>query len=214
MDIIHTPQMKDMILFMAERIIESKPLLTEVDSRIGDGDHGIGMAVGFTAVKEKLAGEEYSDINQLFRQTGMAMLGSMGGASGVIFSSVFLGAVKGMEVKECVDTKEFAQMMRKGLDTVKQRGGAQPGDKTMVDALEPACDAMDSCGGTSFGELFQRAFDAAKKGVEATKNYPAKFGRAKCLMERAIGFQDAGATSVMLMFGAFLEWVKKEKANE
>ncbi len=214
MKTICTEEMKAMLLFIADRVMESKPMLTEVDSRIGDGDHGIGMETGFRAVKEVLSGEDFDTVNQLFRQTGIAMLNSMGGASGVVFSTMFMGGVKGMQDTSQIDTQAFADMMSRSLEAVQKRGGARRGDKTMVDALEPACAAMSEYQGGDFGEIFCRAAEAAQKGVEETKRYAAKFGRAKSLMERSIGYQDAGATSVWIIFRAAADWCLKKEAEE
>lgn len=202
-------QTKNMLLAVADRIIEQKPYLTEIDSKIGDGDHGIGMAGGLSKAKEKLLSlESPADINILFKTTGMAMLNSMGGASGVIFGTLFLGGVKGLESKPLLDCAAFTQLMRGALDAIKERGKAQPGDKTMVDALEPAVLAMESADHVDLAALLASARDAAKKGMEDTKNYPAKFGRAKSLMERSIGYQDAGATSVYLIFSAMADYIE------
>jgi dihydroxyacetone kinase phosphoprotein-dependent L subunit len=202
-------QTKNMLLAVADYIIEQKPYLTEIDSKIGDGDHGIGMSGGLSKAKEKLLGlENPADINILFKTTGMAMLNSMGGASGVIFGTLFLGGVKGLESKPQLDCAVFTQLMRGALNAIKERGKAQVGDKTMVDALEPAVLAMESADQADLAALLALARDAAKKGMEETKNYVAKFGRAKSLMERSIGYQDAGATSVYLIFSAMTDYVE------
>ena len=210
---IDTEEMRGLVLAIADRIIASKPLLTEVDSQIGDGDHGIGMETGFRAVQDAVSGAAFSSINELFRQTGMAMLNSMGGASGVIFSTIFLGGIRGMPELPEVTCGEFAAMMQRSLEAIQKRGGAQPGDKTMVDAFAPACSAMLGYRGDDFAELFACAAEAARQGVENTKRYVAKFGRAKSLMERAIGFQDAGATSVWILWQAAADWAREKEAK-
>ncbi len=113
---------REMILFCADEIIKNRPLLTEIDSKIGDGDHGIGMALGMTKVKEKLeAMQECKDIYTLFAECGKAMLMSMGGASGVIFATMFMGGAKGKAPSEVMTVKEFAAMMAGGLEAVKMR---------------------------------------------------------------------------------------------
>lgn len=202
-------QTKEMLLAVADAIIESKPLLTEIDSKIGDGDHGIGMAGGLEKAKAELFKlEVIPDINTLFKTTGMAMLNSMGGASGVIFGSMFLGGIKNLASKSALDGDTFRIMMRKALDSIKDRGKAQVGDKTMVDALEPAVLAMEASENDDLEYLLFLAEDAAKLGVENTKIYMAKFGRAKSLLERAIGYQDAGATSTWIIFKAMYDYVK------
>lgn len=201
-------QTTEMIKAACDAIIENKPFLTEVDSKIGDGDHGIGMSGGMEKAKAALDEKgPFQDINTVFKTTGMAMLNSMGGASGVIFGSMFLGGVKGLEKLTELDGENFTKIMRGSVESIKQRGKAQVGDKTMVDALEPAVEAMESADKEDLAGLLKAATEAAKQGVENTKNYVAKFGRAKSLLERAIGYQDAGATSVSIIFEAMYTYV-------
>lgn len=113
-----------------------------------------------------------------------------------------------MEAKEEIGASELAKMERKSLRAVKERGKAEPGDKTMVDALEPAVIEMEGACQNGLSDMLRRAEAAAKQGMEETKNYTAKFGRAKSLMERAVGFQDAGATSVWLILQGMREFVE------
>ena len=208
---LNIQQTKEMLLAAADAIISSVPLLTEVDRVIGDGDHGVGIGGGMEKAKEALEKmDQPADINSLYKNMGMAMINSMGGASGVIFGTMFLGGVKGLPAKTELDCATMAQMSRKSVDAIKQRGQAQVGDKTMVDALEPAVERMKSCAGTSdLGEMLSQAAEAAREGMEATKNYQAKYGRAKSLMERALGHPDAGATSTWIIFRSMAEYVQK-----
>jgi dihydroxyacetone kinase phosphoprotein-dependent L subunit len=212
MDRLSMNQVKEMILHMAQEIIDNKPYLTEVDSKIGDGDHGIGMETGFLHVKSVIEQKEYASVNDLFMEVGMAMLNSMGGASGVIFSAIFLGGQKDSGKADELAADEFASMMEKSLKLIKRRGKAEVGDKTMVDAFEPAVLAMSehAAGKKDFVGMLSAGEAAAEQGMQATKNYVARFGRAKSLMERSIGFQDAGATSVYLMFRAMRKWAEKQ----
>ena len=198
-----------MLLYIADKIIEKKPYLTEIDSAIGDGDHGIGMAGGMKKAKEKLeqmAGEE--NAYAVFEAAGKAMLMSMGGASGVIFGSLYLAGAKGMEPKPVITAKDLARMEQKSLLAIQERGKAEVGDKTMVDALAPAVDAMKASCNEGLLPMLRAAEAAALQGVEDTKKYVAMFGRAKSLMERAVGYQDAGATSVWLIFQGMREYVE------
>lgn len=200
---------RNMLLYIADKIIANKPYLTEVDSAIGDGDHGIGMAGGMQKAKKKLLkmqGEE--NAYHLFETAGQAMLMSMGGASGVIFGSLYLAGAKGMDPKGTITAEDLARMEKKSLDAIQERGGAQVGDKTMVDALAPAVDALEANSGKGLLEMLKAAEEAARCGMEDTKKYVAKFGRAKSLLERAIGHQDAGATSVYLIFQGMREFVE------
>lgn len=206
---IDVQQTKAMMIHVADTVIESKPYLTEVDSKIGDGDHGIGMAGGLEKAKAKLIETEaFEDVNQIFKTVGRTMLMSMGGASGVIFGTMFEGGVKKMESKKVLDCRTLTEIMKNSLALIKERGKAQVGDKTMVDAFEPAVSAMENANTNDLTELLSAAEKAAKEGMENTKNYTAKFGRAKSLLERSIGFQDAGATSVWIIFRAMKEYVE------
>ena len=205
---------RNMLLYIADKIIAQKPYLTEIDSAIGDGDHGIGMAGGMRRVKKKLMtmqGE--GNVYRLFEAAGTEMLMSMGGASGVIFGSLYLAGAKGAQAGPVLGAADLARMERKSLEAIQERGKAQKGDKTMVDALLPAVEALEANRESSLLEALKAAEAAAYQGVEDTKQYTAKFGRAKSLMERAIGHQDAGATSVWLIFQGMREFVEGISEN-
>lgn len=202
---------KEMLIYIADKIIESKPFLTEVDSKIGDGDHGIGMAGGLQKAKDKLlALDNSTNVYDLFNTVGKTMLMSMGGASGVIFGSLFLAGSKNVDPKTELNAQDIAEIMEKGLISIKERGKAQVGDKTMIDALEPAVESLKANSSKGLHLMLLEAEAAAAQGVENTKKYVAKFGRAKSLMERAIGYQDAGATSVWIIFRSMREYVEKK----
>lgn len=205
---------RNMLLYVADKIIANKPYLTEVDSAIGDGDHGIGMAGGMQKAKKKLLKmEDERNVYQIFETAGQAMLMSMGGASGVIFGSLYLAGAKGMEAKEILTAQDIAKMEEKSLIAIQKRGGARLGDKTMIDALAPAVEALKEHAGEGLLEMMKAAEYAAKQGVENTKQYIAKYGRAKSLLERAIGYQDAGATSVYLIFQGMREFIEGSMEN-
>ncbi len=209
---LNAADVRNMLIYIADKIIAKKPYLTEIDSAIGDGDHGIGMAGGMQKVKRKLLEMKAEEnVYALFEAAGKAMLLSMGGASGVIFGSLYLAGAKGMEPKSVLTAEDVSEMEKKSLEAIKARGKAEPGDKTMVDALAPAVEAMEQGSGISLLEMLKAAEAAAAQGVEDTKKYQAKFGRAKSLMERAIGYQDAGATSVWLILQGMREFVEGSK---
>ena len=213
MEKLNVNQTRDMFLYIADKIIESKPFLTEVDSKIGDGDHGIGMSGGFEKAKEKLLHKQASTVNEIFSDTGMTMINSMGGASGIIFGTMFAAGVKGMPPLEYLDLNSLAAILESSLKAIKERGKAQVGDKTMVDALQPAVESLNESVKLSIPLLnaLELAEQSAQNGVENTKKYIARFGRAKSLLERAIGYQDAGATSVWIIIRSMCEWVKQNK---
>ena len=200
---------KNMLLYIADKIILKKPYLTEVDSAIGDGDHGIGMAGGMLKAKKALLKmENETNVYSIFKTAGQAMLRSMGGASGVIFGSLYLAGTAEAVPKAVLTASDLAIMEKKSLEAIQARGGAQPGDKTMVDALSPAVDAMLGNQEKGLLKMLVAAENAAQKGLEDTKKYTAKFGRAKSLLEKAIGHQDAGAASVYFIFQGMREFVE------
>ena len=192
-------ELRKMLLASADRIIRNEPYLTRVDSEIGDGDHGIGMRNGMTAAKEFLQKAE-GEVNAYALYAGMAeaMQQAMGGASGMIFSTLFAGRAAEKAPKAELTPADLANQMREGLQAIQELGKAQVGDKTMVDALAPAVEAMNAHT-ESFEAMFAAGEKAAHEGMEKTRDYIARFGRAKSLGERAIGHQDAGATSTWLI---------------
>lgn len=209
LDELNAEDARNMLLYIADKVIAKKPYLTEIDSAIGDGDHGIGMAGGMQKAKKKLLkmqGE--TNVYKIFEAAGQAMLMSMGGASGVIFGSLYLAGAKGMESREPLKAEDLARMERKSLAAIQERGGAKPGDKTMVDAMVPAVKAMEENADKGLLEMLKSTEEAARQGMEDTRKYVAKFGRAKSLLDRAIGHQDAGATSVYLIFQGMREFVE------
>ena len=192
-------QVRQMLRFCAERIIRNEPYLTRVDSAIGDGDHGIGMKNGMQAALRYLeTAEQEQNVYALYANMASAMQAAMGGASGMIFSTLFAGKAAEHEAASEIAPKDLAEQMQDGLLAIQELGHAEVGDKTMVDALAPAVDAM-LAHTDSFEALFRAGAEAAYEGVERTKNYVARFGRAKSLGERAIGHEDAGAVSTWLI---------------
>jgi len=175
----------------ARLIAANKDELTALDSAIGDGDHGTNMDRGLTAVVSMLDAESPATPSALFKRVGMTLISKVGGASGPLYGTAFLrmAAAAGDEV-------DLAKVLRAGLDGVIARGKAELGDKTMVDALAPAVDALEA------GEGLAAAADAATKGREATIPLIARKGRASYLGERSAGHQDPGATSVTLLLTA------------
>ena len=158
-------------------------------------------------MKKFLAEEQPQTIREIFGGLGMAMMNSMGGASGVIFSAIFLGILKQPE-QEKLDAELLRGMCESGLKRIKSAGGADEGDKTMIDALAPAVRAMEESEEREIEELLKTAWKVAAEGAENTKNYTAKFGRAKFLGERSLGYEDAGAVSVSIIFQSMYEYTR------
>ena len=202
---LFTPMVK--LIFVAQSIIENEPLLTKVDSAIGDGDHGTGMSLGMEKAAAQLKIAAAQDVAGLFQTVGMTMLNCMGGASGVIFATMFFGGASEAKGETELTLPILYRVLNKAKEQIMKRGKAQQGDKTMLDALCPAVEAIAAHADDDMLVGLQAAESAAQVGMESTKNYVAKFGRAKSLMERSIGYQDAGATSVWLIFSAMHQFI-------
>lgn len=209
-DRLKVEDLKNMFIFVAEHVIEHEEFLTAIDQRIGDGDHGINMALGFKEVRRKLELEAHENVNEVFQCVGMTLLDTMGGASGVLFGTVFISGIVGLEPQKDIDLSTFARIFQSSSAALKKRGKAKVGDKTMIDAFEPATLALLSAAdiGLSFTEALTLAAEKAREGMEKTKQYVARFGRAKSYGEAAIGHADAGAVSVSLIFQAMARWMR------
>ncbi len=190
-----------------DRVTEQRSYLTELDSAIGDADHGANMARGMAAVMEKVGASPATTADELFKTVGMTLVTSVGGASGPLYGTFFLrlGMTAGA-VAEC-DAAALSSALRAGLDGVVARGKAEAGDKTMFDAMAPALEAMDAAiaSGASLAEATTAARDAAAAGRDATEPLVARKGRASYLGERSAGHLDPGATSTALLFDALAE---------
>jgi phosphoenolpyruvate---glycerone phosphotransferase subunit DhaL len=185
-------------------VIKNQAELTELDSAIGDADHGINMARGMAAVIDKLDGEQPAGVNDLFKTVAMTLVMSVGGASGPLYGTFFLrfgGAVG--SVTE-LDTAALATGLHAGRAGIVERGKAELGDKTMIDALSPALDAMEAVikTGGDLAAAVTAARDAAADGRDATVPMVARKGRASYLGERSAGHMDPGAASMTLLFDA------------
>jgi phosphoenolpyruvate---glycerone phosphotransferase subunit DhaL len=178
--------------------------LTRLDSAIGDADHGSNMDRGMAAVVAALDADAQPSAAALFKQTGMMLVSTVGGASGPLYGTLFLRvATAAGEVTE-LDGPAFAKALRAGLEGVVARGKAEAGDKTMFDALSPAVDALEAAlaDGDPLPEALRTASAAADAGRDATTPMLARKGRASYLGERSVGHQDPGATSVALLVAA------------
>lgn len=187
---------------IARDIIEQEDYLTGLDSAIGDGDHGVSMARGFREAAKRMAVMEWKDIGSIFEKVGSTLVSVIGGATGPIFGTFFLKAGKVAEGKEEVDIGDLAAMFEAGLRGVTSLGRAEVGDKTMVDALQPAVMALRRASdeGATMIDAFERAAEAAREGMESTRSLVARKGKASYLGERSLGHPDPGAGSIYLIF--------------
>jgi phosphoenolpyruvate---glycerone phosphotransferase subunit DhaL len=191
-------------------VAENREYLTRLDSAIGDADHGINMDRGMKAVQAKLDGLEGDDIGALLKTVGMTLVSTVGGAGGPLYGTLFLQMGVATAGKTELEPEDWAAALDAAVKGVQLRGKAEPGDKTMVDALIPARDAFSAAlaEGASFEEALRRSAKAAEDGMEATIPLVAKKGRASYLGERSAGHQDPGATSSQLLVETAAEtWV-------
>ncbi|MFC9693951.1 dihydroxyacetone kinase subunit DhaL [Kribbella sp. NPDC056951] len=182
----------------AKVLHENAAYLTELDSAIGDADHGANMDRGFAAVVAVLDETSFESVDELLKKAGMTLVSKVGGASGPLYGTFFLRfgtALAGVDVTP----EAIGSALRAGVDGVLARGKAELGDKTMYDAWAPALDAYDAAVGDGLAAALAAAAEAAAKGRDATVPLEARKGRASYLGERSIGHQDPGATSTTLL---------------
>ncbi len=185
-----------------QRLSENKDYLTRLDSAIGDADHGANMDRGFAAVVDKLPSVADKDIGAIFKTIGMTLVSTVGGAGGPLYGTWFMRAGMALDGKTEVTGEDLLAAFQGGLAGVQQRGKATTGEKTMVDAMTPACAAMQAslASGADTAAALEAAAAAAEQGMADTIPMLATKGRASYLGERSIGHQDPGATSSAMLF--------------
>jgi phosphoenolpyruvate---glycerone phosphotransferase subunit DhaL len=201
-------------LFAAE-VDANKEQLTQLDAAIGDGDHGINMQRGMSAVLGKVDAPS-EDIGALLKTVGMTLVSTVGGAGGPLYGTLFLQMGTAVSGKAELGPDDWAAALEAAIAGVQARGKAEPGDKTMIDALIPGRDALKAAlaEGATFEDALRRSADAAGKGMRDTVPLVARKGRASYLGERSAGHQDPGATSSHLLLEAAAEtWARPEQAG-
>jgi len=201
----------------AAEVEANKEQLTQLDSAIGDGDHGINMQRGMSAVLGKVdaTGEE-SDIGALLKTVGMTLVSTVGGAGGPLYGTLFMQMGMAVSGKEELSPDDWAAALEAAVTGVQARGKAEPGDKTMIDALIPGRDALKAAlaEGATFEDALRQSADAADQGMRDTVPLVARKGRASYLGERSAGHQDPGATSSHLLLEAAAEtWGRPGQAR-
>ena len=196
-DTITTPQMRRALDAMCDTIENEKEYLSELDGAIGDGDHGVNMAKCFREVKKKLAESSAEDVGTLFKDVGMVVMNSVGGAMGALYGTFFLKLSQSSAGKSEVNLSDLVGLFQTGEQGILDIGKANLGDKTLVDTLSPAVRAIEAAEkeGKPLAGALTDFEQAAKQGMESTRDMLAKMGRASRLGERTIGHLDAGATS-------------------
>lgn len=202
-----------MLIHVSKEIIQQEPYLSEIDTIIGDGDHGTGMKTGFEAVQKMLERQEFQKPSALLQAVGMELVKTMGGASGVLFGTLFTGGLPSLPDENELDAEHLIEYFSKGTEMIHKRGKANAGDKTMLDALYPAIEAMRNGTDTSIEQLLYRGYQGALLGVFATKTMKARTGRSKNFKE-TLGVPDPGAVSVSVIFKAMYEFIQTKTKNE
>jgi phosphoenolpyruvate---glycerone phosphotransferase subunit DhaL len=200
-EVASTDAVRAWVARFAADVAENKAYLTQLDQAIGDADHGINMDRGMQAVVARLEGLDDADVGTILKTAGMTLVSTVGGAGGPLYGTLFLQMGTATAGKEEIGPADWAAALDAALKGVQARGKAEPGDKTMVDALQPARDAFAAAleEGASFDEALRRSADAAEEGMRATTPMVAKKGRASYLGERSADHQDPGATSTALL---------------
>jgi phosphoenolpyruvate---glycerone phosphotransferase subunit DhaL len=191
----------------ATSIAEHRAELVRLDTAIGDGDHGTNMDRGMRAALEKLEATDGDDIGALLKAVGMALVSKVGGAAGPLYGTLFLQMGTATSGRSELDLAGWREALEAGVKGVQARGKAEPGDKTMLDALLPALDSLRAAegDGAALGDALRRSAGAAEEGMKATIPLEARKGRASYLGPRSVGHQDPGATSSELLLAAAAE---------
>lgn len=208
MNTITTTQLQEALLHACDVIIDAEGMLTELDTIIGDGDHGIGMKTGFSALRTLLQGQQFTDAFTLLKESGMMLIKVMGGTSGVIFGTMFIGGLSAVKDKDPITVQDFAEYIDLGTKAISVRGKVDRGAKTMYDALAEARDSMlkAAAENADVHEFFLAGAEGAERGAEATKPMQSRMGRSKNFRDRTVGHPDSGAVSTSLIFRALSDY--------
>lgn len=193
----------------AEDLTAQAEALRELDAAIGDGDLGITVTIGFQAVCEALPGLEAADLSALLMRSGMAFNRKAASTFGALYATMMMRAARVAKERDAIDADTFAAMLTAAAEGVQERGKAQRGDKTLLDALIPAAEAATTVAesGGSLHDATARAAEAAEEGAQATLGMKSRIGRASWFSERTEGVQDPGATAVSMMLRSFQAFV-------
>jgi dihydroxyacetone kinase-like protein len=199
---------KKMLLTSANLLKENIQYLCELDGVAGDGDHGITIGRIASCVEGRVCHEQENDsIKKINSDLSTALMNVNGGSAGPLYGTIFEGMADGIEEKEILTIEEIRNMFKEAKEAFQMISKAKLGDKTLVDAFYPAVDAIVNTEGELL-EILQAGAKAAEEGAENTKNYIAKFGRAKNVGERSVGHKDPGAVSISLLFKGLYEGAK------
>ena len=195
-------KIKEWLSSVADTYEKNKDYLTQLDSDIGDADHGINMNRGFKLVKEMINSENKESISDIFKSTGTILIKNIGGSSGPLYGTFFLNAGILSNNKENLSLSDITDIFNKGANAISSLGKSKTGEKTMLDTLFPSLDAMKESinENSEDAKLFKnKVMEAAENGMKSTINMLATKGRASYLGERSVGYQDPGATSMFML---------------
>lgn len=212
MSIVNGNEFIAMFEAISENISQQRDRLNQLDSALGDGDHGTNITTAFASAVNSIHQLAEPTIADVLKTAAMTIMNRMGGASGALFGTMFLKGALAAKGKSELTKADMDTLWTSALDGVKQRGKSQTGDKTMIDALEPAVTAF--CNESDMSSAWKNASLAAREGAEKTASMVAKHGRAKFSGERSIGHQDAGANTIAYMFEAIDAYWQKVTHGE
>lgn len=202
MDVLTQDELRRWVETFADAVLRDTDYLDQLDSATGDGEHGSNLSQGMSAVLTLLRGSEFSDIREMFEAIGMTIVNKVGGASGALYGTLFLRFSDVGDGRDELDLNSLVQAFSSGLAGIMELGNTVPGDKTMVDAIHPAVQALASARDVPMPEAVARAARAAAEGRDATTSMLARRGRGTYLGDRSVGHMDAGATSMAALFQA------------
>lgn len=209
---INLGDFKNILINTANTIEDNVDYLTELDAKIGDGDHGVNMSKGFKMIKKKLSAEVFSDIGEMLITSGRVLLDQIGGAMGPLYGGGLVSAGMALKGKTTIAKNDLYILFSSILASVKSLGGAKLGDKTMVDTLEPfVAEYKKQMKKNDLIDTFKKALTKAKEGMESTRNMISKVGRSSRLLERSKGHIDVGAASSYLILKSFYKYLKNMK---
>lgn len=213
MNKLNSSDLEGLFAKVKDVMIENKDWLFELDSAMGDGDLGITMSTGFSKVYEMISALEEEDIGKTFMKVGMTLAETVPSTLGTLMATGFMRAGKTIQGKTEVDLANSVLMASVFVEGIIERGKAKPGEKTIIDSLYPAFQALKlaSKEGRDLKEGFKKAYEAAKGGVEDTKEMLPKHGRVVWYREKSIGKKDPGAVAGMLLIKAFYEYLENKK---
>lgn len=211
---IKAADLRAALAYVAETLVREEAYLTSLDSAIGDGDHGITMRVGFAAIKNKVSGlPEGAGIDAILRESGLAFMGTTGGAVGVLLGKMLMAAGAALKGKQEIGAAEFRTLMSSMETALVAAGKAKPGDKTLLDAVHSANEALGREPPQDLLAAMRQASEGARVGAESTAQMPARVGRSSRLGDRALGNPDPGATSFAIILRAMAEWLDKQPSS-